>query len=79
MSKFGHWNDGLHIRDRKLTDEQVRWVRENYIPGDKELGIRALARRLDISHVTLLKIIRGDRYKHVKNLADVVEWQTPGA
>ena len=52
-------------RERKLTEEQVRWFKTNYIKRDRKFGLRAIARQLNVSHVTLLKILNGIRYKDV--------------
>lgn len=50
---------------RKLTDEQVRYVREHYIPHDREFGVRALARRFGMSHSQVSRAIRGELYNDV--------------
>jgi len=41
----------------KLTDEQVRFIRQNYIPNDKEYGTRGLARRFHICHATVQSLL----------------------
>lgn len=38
------WN--LGFSKRKLTDEQVRYVRDNYVPRSREFGMNALARKV---------------------------------
>ena len=50
---------------KKLTDEQVKYVRENYIPGDKEFGARALARKFNIHHKTMEYILNNETYADV--------------
>ena len=49
---------------RKLTDEDVEFIRTNYIPKDKEYGCRPLARKFGITHSNILKIINYERYKN---------------
>ena len=46
----------------KLTQEQVKWIRENYIPYHKELGTRALGRKFDISHTQIKLIIKNKNW-----------------
>lgn len=48
---------------RKLTDADVRYIKEHYIPKDKEFGTRGLARKYDVCHQTIMKIVNGERYK----------------
>ena len=50
---------------RKLTDEQVRYIRKNYIPHSKEFGRRALAKKFNIDYSTIGYIISGKTYKDV--------------
>lgn len=47
---------------RKLTDEDVNYIREHYIPRDKQFGCRALGRMFNISHTSILDIISGKTY-----------------
>lgn len=49
---------------RKLTAEDVRTIKESYIPRDKENGGRALARKYGVDHTAIIKILRGTRYKN---------------
>lgn len=42
----------------KITTEQVKWIREHYIPRDSKFGCRALARQFDMSHKAVSKLIR---------------------
>lgn len=41
----------------KLTYKQVEYIRDNYIPGDKNFGARGLARKFNVSHSTISHII----------------------
>ena len=46
-----------------LTKEQVTWIRNNYISGDKEYGSRAIARKLGIHHANVLRAAKGESYR----------------
>lgn len=48
---------------RKLTDEQVRYIRANYTPYDKNYGARALARQFGVDKSVIEKIAQGRTYK----------------
>lgn len=51
---------------RKLTDGQVRFIRDSYIPKDKNFGGRALARKFGVDHSVIQRILMMNRYKEVK-------------
>ena len=70
----GHY--GKHIQEhlpqradrgvmRKLSEEQVRYIREHYIPHDRRFGSRALARQFDVDRTVIDYIIKGRTYKDV--------------
>lgn len=48
---------------RKLTDEEVRFIRENYVPRDRLCGTRALSRKFNVCHSTIGSIINGETYR----------------
>lgn len=50
---------------RKLTDEQVRYIRNNYISGDKEFGGRALARKFEVDPSVINLIVKNKTYTDV--------------
>lgn len=50
---------------RKLTPDQVLYIREHYIPRDKEYGSRALGRRLNVSHFAILDVVNGRSYTDI--------------
>lgn len=54
-----------NYRDRKLTDDEVRYIRKNYIPKDKEFGTRALGRKFNICHQQVMLILSGKSYANV--------------
>ena len=47
---------------RKLTNDEVKFIRENYIPRHHEFGARALGRRFGICHTEILCIVKGKVY-----------------
>jgi len=47
---------------RKLSEEQVRWVRSEFRTGRSKLSI---ARELGVAHVTIRRILNGRNWKHV--------------
>ena len=46
-----------------LNEEQVKWIRKNYIPKDNEFGCRAISRKLNIDAGTISKIINNKSWK----------------
>ena len=48
---------------RKLSTEDVNYIRNNYKPEYSEFGARALSRRFNVNHCTILRIINNQRYK----------------
>ncbi len=46
----------------KLTENDAAWIREHYIPRDREYGCRALGRRFGVDHYTISKIIHNKAY-----------------
>ena len=54
--------------DRKLTDEEVRYIRQHYIPSSRYFGSRALGRKLNVSHQVILDIVQNKIYKNVEDV-----------
>lgn len=50
----------------KLTENDVRYIRNNYIPRDKEFGCCALAKKFGVSHPTISDIINRKDWKHIE-------------
>lgn len=48
---------------RKLTDEEVCFIKENYIPRDRIWGARALSRKFNVCHATIDSIINRQTYR----------------
>lgn len=49
---------------RRLTDDQAEYIRNNYIPYDKEFGSRALGRKFGITHVSIMDVLNNKTYKY---------------
>lgn len=49
----------------KLNKEQVKYIREVYIPADSEYGARALARKFNVDSSTVISILHGKSYKYI--------------
>lgn len=60
-----HRRGNLDGTPRKLTDEQVLYIREHYIPRDKDFGTRPLGKRFGVDHKTISRIVRGEYYKNL--------------
>jgi hypothetical protein len=56
---------GKTPNNRKLTDDEIRYIRSNYIPRDKEFGARALGRKFGVSHVQIVRTLSGEHYSNV--------------
>lgn len=55
-----------HVRS-KLTEEAVRWIRINHKKGNHKWGAAAMSRRFGVSKETVLALLRGQTWKHVKD------------
>lgn len=47
----------------KLTDDQVDFIRKNYIRGDKEYGAKAMAAKFGVAHQTICAVVTGQNWK----------------
>jgi len=56
---------GQQHSNSKLTEEQVKWIRKNYIPRHKEFGTRGIGRKYNVSHIAILKIIKNKCWSHL--------------
>lgn len=50
---------------RKLTNEDVQYIREHYIPYDKEFGGYALGRKFNVGKSTIQYVINGKTYRDI--------------
>ena len=51
----------------KLTEDDVRYIRQNYIRGSRQFGTHAMARKFSVSHPTILSVIRYETWTLVDN------------
>lgn len=56
---------GIKTRKGSIPDETIRYIRNNYIPGDKEFGGGALATRLNINRKRMYDIVNYKTYKDI--------------
>ena len=50
----------------KDSPEIVRYIRENFLEGDAEFGIRALAKKFNVNRLVVRNIVRNKTYKNIK-------------
>ena len=61
--KISNSSMGRHnIACRKLTSEEVCFIRENYVPRDRNFGARALSRKFNVCHATIECIVNRQTY-----------------
>lgn len=51
--------------DSKLSNEQVKFIRNNYIPFDKEFGQTAMAKKFGVCQQTVSRIIKRGSWKNL--------------
>ena len=62
--KKGRTTRGVMQRDAKLTDDQVRLIRAEYVP--RKHGFHRLAKKYGVSKPIIMKIIKGKLWSHVR-------------
>lgn len=50
----------------KLTDDQVREIRQTFVKGSRKFGSAALARKFGVTHRTILLVVNGETYKNIQ-------------
>lgn len=63
--KIGESVKGRISKNRSFSEDEIRDIRENYIPFDKEYGARALGRKYGVHHAIIESIIHLKTYKNV--------------
>ena len=61
----GFYKVGAEHPLAKFTEEQVRYIREVCIPGDREFGMSALAKKLGVSVSAIEGVYKRETYKNV--------------
>lgn len=49
----------------KLTKDDIIWIKEHYIPKDSEYGCRAIAKKFNVAHSTISRLLNYHSYKDV--------------
>lgn len=49
----------------KLTEDDVKYIREHYTPKDKTYGSKILAKKFGVSHSTISRAYYGGAWKHL--------------
>jgi hypothetical protein len=55
---------GDNRSDIKLSDEEVKYIRQIYVPRDKIYGARSLGKRFNVSHAQISRIVNHKRRSH---------------
>ena len=63
--KISESKKGKPNKNRKLSDDDVRYIKNNYKPRDKKFGANALSEKFNISKSVLYSILRNEYYKDV--------------
>lgn len=56
---------GENVKLSKLKEEDVRFIRKNYVPRSKEYNYRALAERFGVSKKTIIQCVKHRNWKDV--------------
>ena len=62
--QIGLQKSGAQHTKAKLTDEQVKFIRNFHISGDKKFGARALAKTFGVSKTAIKFIVEGKTYRN---------------
>lgn len=60
---FKNVKKGVYSPKSKLNEDEVKFIRDNYIPSDKKYGTRALARKFNMHHSAISNILHQKTYK----------------
>lgn len=63
--EIGHHQSGVNAYNSKLTEENVKYIRQFYILGDKNFGVNALSKKFNISRACIQDVIKGKSYKNI--------------
>ncbi|MBR5913986.1 MAG: NUMOD4 motif-containing HNH endonuclease [Selenomonadaceae bacterium] len=64
--RIGLMKSGAKSTIAKLTDEQVKYIREHYIPKDKKFGAKAMSHLFNVSDSTIHHVISYKSYKNTR-------------
>lgn len=54
---------GTNNARSKLSEEDVRYIRKNYIKGDKVYGGIAMSKKFNVAHQTISAVVSGQNWK----------------
>lgn len=57
------YNYGINNPASKLSSESVQYIRNNYIPYDREFGTRGLAKKFNVDHHTIIDVLNNSTWK----------------
>lgn len=61
----GLMKHGEDYKHTKLTEKDVKWIRDYYIPKDTQFGGIALAKKFNVGTAQISRIITNKRWKHI--------------
>ena len=56
---------GTDVPNSKLTEDDVLWIRQNYIKSHRQFGGNALALKFNVSGSCILQVVRNEHWKHL--------------
>jgi hypothetical protein len=56
---------GTEYKHTKLTEDDVKWIREHYIPKHPEFGNGPLSRKFGVGSAQISRIVNNKRWKHI--------------
>lgn len=54
---------GTNSHHSKFSEEDIKWIKEHYKPNNRKFGSRAIAKKYNVHHSTIGKILRNETYK----------------
>lgn len=60
---------GTEQKQAKLTEENVHYIRTNYVPYSREFGTRALAKKFDVKHSSISRVLSAGNQRSYTNIA----------
>lgn len=61
----GLYAKGSDMPNSKLTESDIKWIRENYIPKHPEFGGMSLSKKFGIGSAQISRIVNNKRWKHL--------------
>ena len=55
----------IGLMKTKLTEEQVKWIKQNYIPQNKIYGQNALAKKFNVHQKSIFNIVNNKTWNHL--------------